>query len=61
MLIGHVTCSLFTYQQWKELDRLGKKKKKKKKGGAYSIVFMPKPEVLPIHLYIITFLKNICV
>lgn len=60
MLIGYVTCSLFTYQQREELNRLGKKKEKKKK-EVYSIVFMPKPEVLPIHLYIITLLKNICV
>ena len=43
------------------IRQTGQKKKKKKKGGAYYIVFMPKPEVLPIHLYIITFLKNICV
>ena len=41
------------------IRQTGQKKEKKKE--VYSIVFMPKPEVLPIHLYIITLLKNICV
>lgn len=44
MLVGHVICSLFTDHHWEELGRLAKK------GEVYSVVFMPKPEVLAIHL-----------
>ena len=57
MLIGHVTCSLFTYQQWKELDRLGKKKKKKKKVGLILLCSCPNLKSFPFIYISLHFLK----